>query len=545
VRFIGLTALFVVLYYWASSSFLRSDWLLRLAHWATALGGWVMESVGVQAEIRGNYIVTPYGRYIVTQACVATPLVAVYLAAVLTAALSPLRKVLAVLATVPLFVLLGSARILVLALPRAAVGSHEVAIHAFYQLIAAVVVVTVLAKRRGGMGKATVALAVGAIAGLATGWISSLWMPRLIDSTRGEVAATFIDPQGALSILPAYQVGLWVALVWVLVPRHRAKPLLGGVLALTAIQVALAVGLAWVASEAGETLPPVAIRMIALLATLGLAALMLRSRSGDSSAATEDALYRDFWEDVGDTFPDLGEAESTRMYREDEQRLFNDYLSPLDGQKVFKTDLWDEAKNTRILRWAAAQGCRAYGIDISPPIAAAAETEFALEDLALQGSVSDVRAIPFRDGSFDAVYSMGTVEHFDETQQALEEIYRVLRPGGRGVIGVPNRRDPFLRPLFVALMDRLGLYGYGFEKSYSRPTFRRMLEEAGFEVIEETAILFIPGWLRMAELALHSWARPFAVLTLPFVRLFRYLSRRFPVLQRHGYLLATAVRRPD
>ena len=110
---------------------------------------------------------------------------------------------------------------------------------------------------------------------------------------------------------------------------------------------------------------------------------------------------------------------------------------------------------------------------------------------------------------------------------------------------MPNRRDPFLRPLVVALMYRLGLYGYGFEKSYSRPTFRRMLEEAGFEVLEESAILFIPGYLRMAELALHSWARPLTVLTVPLVKLFRFLSRRFPGLRRHGYLLATAVRRPE
>ena len=56
------------------------------------------------------------------------------------------------------------------------------------------------------------------------------------------------------------------------------------------------------------------------------------------------------------------------------------------------------------------------------------------------------------------------------------------------VIGVPNRWDPFLRPLLVVLLYRLGLYGYGFEKSYSRRTFRRMLTRAGFEVTAETGI---------------------------------------------------------
>ena len=64
------------------------------------------------------------------------------------------------------------------------------------------------------------------------------------------------------------------------------------------------------------------------------------------------------------------------------------------------------------------------------------------------------------------------------------------------------------------------------------------------EIEAESGILFIPGWLRMAELALHSWARPLAVVTKPFVKLFRLLSRRFPGLRRHGYLLATAAKRP-
>jgi hypothetical protein len=63
--------------------------------------------------------------------------------------------------------------------------------------------------------------------------------------------------------------------------------------------------------------------------------------------------------------------------------------------------------------------------------------------------------------------------------------------------------------------------------------------------VEETAILFIPGWLRILELALHSWARPLAWLTWPFVKFFHILSRNFPGLRRHGYLLATVVTRPE
>ena len=58
--------------------------------------------------------------------------------------------------------------------------------------------------------------------------------------------------------------------------------------------------------------------------------------------------------------------------------------------------------------------------------------------------VFDGCALPFRDKSFDVIYSMGTIEHFDETEQAVSEMARVLKPGGCAIIGVPNRHDPFL-----------------------------------------------------------------------------------------------------
>ena len=163
----------------------------------------------------------------------------------------------------------------------------------------------------------------------------------------------------------------------------------------------------------------------------------------------------------------------------------------------------------------------------------------------LQSAVGDVRALPFRDASFDAIYSMGTIEHFDETERAVEEMARVLKPGGRAIVGVPNRHDPFLRPLFATALQAVGLYGYGYEKSYSRRALRQMLEKAGLVVVAETAILFIPGWLRMLDLACHSWCRPLAVVTGALVRPFVFLDRHVPAVRRHGYLLATVVMKPE
>ncbi len=249
--------------------------------------------------------------------------------------------------------------------------------------------------------------------------------------------------------------------------------------------------------------------------------------------------YRRFWARVGEDFTDLGGAASTRYYAHNEQRLFDEHFPALPGLTILKTDLWDEAKNTRILAWASAHGARAYGIDISEPTLRQARHAFAAG--ALRAAVADVRAIPFADNTFDAIYSMGTIEHFDETEQAVREMTRVLKPGGRAIIGVPNRHDPFLRPLMATVMQWLGVYGYGYEKSYSRRRLRAMLERSGLTVLDETAILFIPGWLRIMDLACHAWCRPLAVITGAAVQPFVWLDRHVPHVRRHGYLLATVV----
>lgn len=248
------------------------------------------------------------------------------------------------------------------------------------------------------------------------------------------------------------------------------------------------------------------------------------------------AAYRAFWAGVGERFPDLAGAASTRYYAQNEQRLFEEHLPSLAGLRILKTDLWDEARNTRILAWASARGADAFGVDISEPTLRRAREAFPAG--ALRSAVSDVRALPFRDGSFDAIYSMGTIEHFDETEQAVAEMARVLKPGGRAIIGVPNRHDPFLRPLMATVLQAAGLYAYGYEKSYSRRALRLMLERAGLSVVDDTAILFMPGWLRMADLACHTWWPPAARVTGALVAPFVWLDRHVPRLRRHGYLLA-------
>jgi len=59
--------------------------------------------------------------------------------------------------------------------------------------------------------------------------------------------------------------------------------------------------------------------------------------------------------------------------------------------------------------------------------------------------VADMRALPFDDGSFDALLSIQSIEHVPDAPRALSEFARVLRPGGVAVLVTPNRLT-FARP---------------------------------------------------------------------------------------------------
>jgi len=51
---------------------------------------------------------------------------------------------------------------------------------------------------------------------------------------------------------------------------------------------------------------------------------------------------------------------------------------------------------------------------------------------------ADGTRLPFRDATFDRVFSFGSMEHFPDIRGGFAEVYRVLRPGGRLVTAVPN-----------------------------------------------------------------------------------------------------------
>jgi SAM-dependent methyltransferase len=57
-------------------------------------------------------------------------------------------------------------------------------------------------------------------------------------------------------------------------------------------------------------------------------------------------------------------------------------------------------------------------------------------------ALGDAEALPFRDATFDLVSLFSVIEHVKDQEQALCEVFRVLKPGGALVVQIPNRRFP-------------------------------------------------------------------------------------------------------
>lgn len=134
----------------------------------------------------------------------------------------------------------------------------------------------------------------------------------------------------------------------------------------------------------------------------------------------------------------------------------------------------------------------------------------------------DGRVIPADDGAFDCLTSFEVLEHVPHESQALAEMHRVLAPGGRLIISVPNRwwifethgadlpilpwnRVPFFSWLPKRIHDR-----YARARIYSRREIERKLAAAGFRVehpLHITAPMDVVKWAWLRRMLRNSLFR--------------------------------------
>lgn len=105
----------------------------------------------------------------------------------------------------------------------------------------------------------------------------------------------------------------------------------------------------------------------------------------------------------------------------------------------------------------------------------------------------DMRYLPFKDGSIDFIFSDGALEHFQETNIAVSEFFRVLDEGGRVLLTVPQisismltfgqlqgniPNVPIMKQIVIFVQTKILKSKFmknGYELSFALPQLKRAL----------------------------------------------------------------------
>lgn len=111
------------------------------------------------------------------------------------------------------------------------------------------------------------------------------------------------------------------------------------------------------------------------------------------------------------------------------------------------------------------------GLDVSRTFVEIATENASKAGVTIDFQRGNASAMPFADESFDFVYCSAAFKNFTEPVKALDEMHRVLRPGGQASI-VDLRQDASLEDV-NAYINQSGRSG--FDAWLTRWTFRHML----------------------------------------------------------------------
>ena len=136
------------------------------------------------------------------------------------------------------------------------------------------------------------------------------------------------------------------------------------------------------------------------------------------------------------------------------------------------------------------------GLDISHTFVEIARANAVKENVAVEFRRGNASAMPFAGESFDFLLCRAAFKNFAQPKEALDEIYRVLRPGGKALI-IDLRRDASKQSISQAvdaghlgtlntIITKLIFRFMLLKRAYTKSEFERMIAQTQFRTAQIT-----------------------------------------------------------
>jgi SAM-dependent methyltransferase len=190
-----------------------------------------------------------------------------------------------------------------------------------------------------------------------------------------------------------------------------------------------------------------------------------------SQSIEKRSVYR-FWnvkapstEDLG-AEPTLADFEKIEQERYDREPFIHEaaQFSRSHGKKVLEVGC---GAGTDFLQFVRA-GAHAIGVDLTETAVLTTKRRLELYNVAAPLVQGDAECLPFRDRTFDFIYSWGVLHHTPRTDQAVREIHRLLKPGGKACVMLYHKPAWYHLKMFYVWLKK---------GDFSRVPFKKYVEE--------------------------------------------------------------------
>jgi ubiquinone/menaquinone biosynthesis C-methylase UbiE len=109
-----------------------------------------------------------------------------------------------------------------------------------------------------------------------------------------------------------------------------------------------------------------------------------------------------------------------------------------------------------------------------------------LNQLSVETHKADTRDLPFRKDSLDKILSLGVIEHMTDSQNAVNELARCLKPNGVLILMTPNKKsfgrfDRIIKTL-------LGQWKFGYQTEFTTIELEQMTKLAGLVTLHKDTL---------------------------------------------------------